>query len=156
MLSDKFRPDTSGRHGSSMPRIRTAESRRFGTKWDNVPVALYELETRNPSRLVLLIILQCYPTSFFRTQATDTVPACQESGPQYRAIWARNGRTYQSLRTSSKQEILRGWYSRTNYNAIQLLSSGHKQPTRFWPAKNPDRRIVPLWHEMGEHTCHFE
>jgi hypothetical protein len=38
MLSDKFHPDTSRRHGSGMTRIRTAESRRSGTKWERVPI----------------------------------------------------------------------------------------------------------------------
>jgi hypothetical protein len=36
MLSDKFHPDTSERHGSGMPRIQTAESRCFCIKWEHV------------------------------------------------------------------------------------------------------------------------
>jgi uncharacterized FlgJ-related protein len=58
------------------------------------PVTSYELETRNPSTSVLLSMLQCYPTSFMRTQATDKVPARQDFELQNRAVLARNGRTY--------------------------------------------------------------
>jgi hypothetical protein len=58
------------------------------------PVTMYELETRNPSTSVLLSMLQCYPTSIMRTQATDTVLACQDSEPQTRAVLARDGRPY--------------------------------------------------------------
>jgi hypothetical protein len=57
-------------------------------------VTSYELESGNPSRSVLLSILQCYPASFIRTQATGTVPACRESEPQNRSVLARNGGTY--------------------------------------------------------------
>jgi hypothetical protein len=57
-------------------------------------VTSYELEMRNPSRLVLHSIPQCYPTSFILAQATGTVPSCQESEQQNRAILVRNGRTY--------------------------------------------------------------
>jgi hypothetical protein len=64
---------------------------RNGRKY---PVTSYELGTRNPSTSVLLSMVQCYPTSIMRTQATDTVPACQDSEPQNRAVLARDGRTY--------------------------------------------------------------
>jgi hypothetical protein len=43
MLSDMFHPDTRDRHGSGKPRIRTAELRRFGTKWEHYVVHSYEL-----------------------------------------------------------------------------------------------------------------
>jgi hypothetical protein len=49
---------------------------------------------RNTSRLVLLSILQCHPTSFIHKQATGTAPACKESEPQNRTVLARNGRMY--------------------------------------------------------------
>jgi hypothetical protein len=58
------------------------------------PVTPYELKTRNPSRSLLLSILQCYPTGFMSTQAIGTVPACEESEMHNRAVFARNGRTY--------------------------------------------------------------
>jgi hypothetical protein len=62
--------------------------------WSMYPVTSYELKTRNPTRLELLSIVQCYPTSFMRTQATGVVPACHESEQQNRAVLARNGSTY--------------------------------------------------------------
>jgi hypothetical protein len=49
---------------------------------------------RNPSRWALLSIPQCSRTSFIRTQATGTVPACYESELQNRTDLAQNGRTY--------------------------------------------------------------
>jgi hypothetical protein len=57
------------------------------------PVTSYELETRNPKRLVLLSILTCYPTSFILAEATGAIPACQESELQNCAVLARNART---------------------------------------------------------------
>jgi hypothetical protein len=58
------------------------------------PVSSYELETRNPSRLVLRSILHCYSTSFIRIRTTGTVQECQEFESQNHAVLARNGRTY--------------------------------------------------------------
>jgi hypothetical protein len=88
MLSDMFQPDRCDRHSYGMPRIRTADLRRFSMKWEHVPCPFV---ARNPPWLVLLIILQCYPTSFMRTEATGMVPAGQA---QNRAVLARNGSTY--------------------------------------------------------------
>jgi hypothetical protein len=62
------------------------------------------------------------------------------------------GEPTQSLRTSSKREILRGRYSRGFYNPIGQVSYGHKRQARFWHAINPNRRIAPFWREMGERT----
>ena len=149
MLSDKFLPDTSDQHGSGRPRIRTAVSRHFGTKWKNVPIASYELETRNPSRLVFLTILRCYQTSFVRTQVAGMVPACQEFGPQNHVVLALNGSTY--LVTSSELET-------RNPSRSVLLSIQQCYPKSFlWTQANgtvpacreSERRIAPFWHEMG-------
>jgi hypothetical protein len=70
---DKFHLDTSERRGSGVPRIRTAKSHLLARNGATYQATSYELETKNPSRWVLLRILQCDPTSFIRAQATGTV-----------------------------------------------------------------------------------
>jgi hypothetical protein len=102
----------------SEPQNRAVLSRNRRT----YPVTSYELETRNPSRSVLLSILQCSRTSFIRTQATGMVSACQESEPQNHTVSARNGRTYQA--TTYELET-------RNPSRRQLLSILQCTPTSF-------------------------
>jgi hypothetical protein len=67
-------------------------------------------------------------------------------------FWIEMGECTQSVRMSSKREILQGGYSLAYYNAIRQVLSGQKRPGQFWHAENPNRRIAPIWHEMGECT----
>jgi hypothetical protein len=114
------------------------------------PITSNERETRNPSREVLRIILQCYPTSFIQTQATGAVSTCQNRNRRIAPFFHEMGERTQSLRMSLKREILQGRCSGAYYKAIRQVSSGHKRPARFWHAKNPNRKIAPFWHESGE------
>jgi hypothetical protein len=115
------------------------------------PDISYELETRNPSRLELRSIVQCYPTSFVRIRATGTVPAHQDSEPQNHAVLARNGRTYP---VTSYEPEMRNPSRSVLWSILQCypISSGYERPARFRHAMNLNHRVTPFGHEMGERT----
>jgi hypothetical protein len=113
MLSDKFHLDTSDRHGSGMPRIRTAESHRIRTKRENVPWHFVLARNEKPFEMYLLSTLQCYLTSFIRTEANATPRFRRTKNPNCRIRLFRHemGERSKPLRMTSKREILRGGWS---------------------------------------------
>jgi hypothetical protein len=139
MLSDKFHPYTSDRHGSGKPRIRT-QSLRMSSKRE-ILRGQYSGAYYNAIRHV---------SSGYERPAW--LRLAKNPNRRIVPLWHQMGERTQSLRRSSKHEILRGQYSGAYYNAIQQVSPGYERPAWLRHVKNPNRKIAPFWYEMVERT----
>jgi hypothetical protein len=125
MLSDMFHPDTSDRHSSGMLRIRTAESRCFGKKWETL-----SLRMSSKQEFLRRWYSSAYYNAIRQVSSGQNRPArfrhAKNPNCRIRPFWHKMRARSLSLRMSSKCEILRGWYSSAYYNAIRQVSCGHK------------------------------